>query len=85
MLLEIIQPKQDLQPGLISTPIQQNQGWEFLNKYPFAKNSDNSIEKMRLLWPLKMPCIWHPNMILRKKLHLKYYKHFPKEHKVLKC
>lgn len=41
--------------------------------------------KMRLLRPLKMACIWHPTMILRKKLDLKYYKHFPKEHKVFGC
>lgn len=45
MLLEIIQPKQIQQPDLISTPIPQNQGWEFLNKYSFAKNSHNSLEK----------------------------------------
>lgn len=45
MLFEIIQPKQNQQPGLISTPIQQNQGWEFLNKNSVAKNSYNCLEK----------------------------------------
>lgn len=57
MLFEIIQSKQNQQPSLIITPIQQNQGWEFLNKNSVAKNSHNSLEKMRLLWPLKMACV----------------------------
>lgn len=44
MLFEIMQPKQSQQPSLI--PLQQNQGWEFLTKYPFAKKflSPNSAK-----------------------------------------
>lgn len=50
MLFEIMPPKQNQQPSLITTPVQQNQGWEFLTKYPFAKKflSLNSPAKMHI-------------------------------------
>lgn len=50
MLFEIMQPKQNQQPRLISTPIQENHGWEFLTKYPFAKKflSPSSPAKMSI-------------------------------------